>query len=60
MAHEYLRANIVVDKLENWGVKHNKVAKWTDEKDIPSEVNKIIERDRILGRLGIIKYHNES
>ena len=51
---------MVADRLANWGVKHNEVAKWTDGNDISSEVKEVIERDCILGRLGIIKYHNES
>lgn len=60
MAHEYCESSIVVNRLENWVVKHNEVAKWMDRNEILSKVNKVIERDCILGRLGIIKYHNES
>ena len=51
---------MVVDRLLNWGVKHNEVAKWMNRNDILSQVNEAIERDRILRRLGTMKYHNES
>ena len=60
MAHEYHKANNVVDKSEDWLVKHNEVAKWMDGNDILSEVNEVIDRDCIPNRLGIMKYHNES
>ena len=59
MAHEYHEANNVVDRLANWAVKYNVVAKWKDGHDFPSEINEVIERDQIPGRLGIIKSHNE-
>ncbi len=59
MAHKYYVVNMVVDKLANWGVKHNVISKWTDGFDIPLEVNEVIEKDCIPSRLGIIKLHNE-
>lgn len=55
VAHEYQEANQVADMLAIWVVKYNEVAKWIDGYYIPSDTNELIERERIPGRLGIIK-----
>ena len=59
MAHEYHKPNNVANRLAKWAVKYNVVAKWMEGHDFPSEINDLIERDCIPGRLGIINSHNE-
>ena len=55
MAHEYREANQVADRLSNWEVKNDEMRKWINGYDILLEILELIERERILGRLGDIK-----
>ncbi len=47
VVHEYQEANQVADRLANWVVKYNEVAKWIDGYNIPSNINELIEKERI-------------
>lgn len=55
VAHEYREANQVTDKLADWAVKYNEVAKWMDRHNFTPDINQLIGREKILGGLGIIK-----
>ena len=55
VAHKYREANQVADNLANWALKNNEVVKWMNGHTFPSKILEMIERERILSRLGIIK-----
>lgn len=55
VAHKYREANQVADRLANWTVKNDEMKRWMDGHNIPWEILDLIERERILSRLGIIK-----
>ena len=55
VAHEYMEANQVAERLANWADKNDEMRKWINKYNILPEILELIERESIPGILGNIK-----